>query len=355
MNLIVNAPITMQTSYGITSINLILALQQAGINIQTIPIGQRSDFYQEQDLAPSLKRGEEFDLQAPHLRIYQQFDLASHHGCGPTIGFPIFETSSFTRQEKHQLKSVDELFVCSQWAADVLKENGITQNTNIVNLGVDSNIFKPSEPVDGPFTFFFPGKFEYRKGFDVLVDVFEKALTVNDNFRLLLLPTNIFIGNANNEWAESIMKSKLRDKISIIPHLDHHSQVNELYRQSDCVVSFSRAEGWNLPLLEALSCGRHVIATNYSAHTEFLTNENSMLVEMPDREVAIDGVFFDGNRGNWGKHTKQTINDLAECIRIAYKRGKEINKNGIETAKKFSWDNSAGQIVSALENCGYKQ
>lgn len=352
MNLIVNAAITNATSYGIASINLILALERAGINTQTIPIGHRSDFYQEQDLTPSLKRGEEFDLYAPHLRIYHQFDLASHNGYGPTFGFPIFETNAFTQQEIHQLNSVHSLFVCSKWAKDVIKENGIVQNTDIVNLGVDTEVFKPSEPVDGPFTFFFPGKFEYRKGFDILTEVFEKTLTVNDDFRLVLLPTNIFIGNGNNEWAESIMKSKLRDKITILSRLEHHSQVSELYRQSDCVVSFSRAEGWNLPLLEALSCGRHVIATNYSAHTEFLTNDNAMLVEMPDREIAIDGVFFDGKKGVWAKHTEQTINDLADCVRTAYKRGKEINKNGIETAKKFSWDNSAKQIISALAENG---
>ena len=37
--------------------------------------------------------------------------------------------------------------------------------------------------------------------------------------------------------------------------------------EAHCGVFPARSEGWNLGLVEMLSMGRHVIATDYSAHT----------------------------------------------------------------------------------------
>ena len=64
--------------------------------------------------------------------------------------------------------------------------------------------------------------------------------------------------------------------------------------QTDCGVFPARAEGWNLELLEMMSCGKNVIATNYSSHTEFCNSENCMLVETTELEDAHDGKWFRG-------------------------------------------------------------
>ena len=60
---------------------------------------------------------------------------------------------------------------------------------------------------------------------------------------------------------------------------------------ADCGVFLSRAEGWNLGLLEMMAMGKPVITTNYSGHTEFATPANALLVEVPEVEPAKDGVF----------------------------------------------------------------
>ena len=52
--------------------------------------------------------------------------------------------------------------------------------------------------------------------------------------------------------------------------------------QVDCGVFPSRAEGRNLELLEMMSAGKHVITTDYSAHTEFCTKDNAGLVPITD-------------------------------------------------------------------------
>ena len=121
--------------------------------------------------------------------------------------------------------------------------------------------------------------------------------------------------------------------------------------QTDCGVFPARAEGWNLELLEMMSCGKQVIATNYSAHTEFCNHNNCLLIDTDNVEPAQDGKWFFG-QGNWAKIEQKQFHSLVEHMRMIHdlkQSGKlNINSSGIETAVKFSWENTAKEIVNVL-------
>jgi glycosyltransferase involved in cell wall biosynthesis len=259
---------------------------------------------------------------------------------------------NFPTLERANLLSCDELLVCSKWAQSVV-ENSTGQPSTVVPLGVDSSIFYPEEPTneissqEKPFTFFFPGKFEYRKGFDIVMDLFDKAFP-SENVEVIFLPQNMCIKD-NQDWINSLMRSNLakKNRVKIIGRVDSPQQVSDIIRYSDAVVSFSRAEGWNLPLLEALSCGRQVIATNYSGHTEFLSSTNSLLLDVNGREPAIDGVFFNGS-GNWLSYSDSDLDNFISSLRQTFQKGRRYNGAGVETAKQFSWENSARALISVL-------
>jgi glycosyltransferase involved in cell wall biosynthesis len=120
--------------------------------------------------------------------------------------------------------------------------------------------------------------------------------------------------------------------------------------QVDCGVFPSRGEGWNLELLEMMAAGKHVIATNYSAHTEFCTEENCGLIPISEKEPAFDGKWFFG-QGNWAAINAFEIKSLVQNMKdIASKVNKEVNEAGIQTAKTFSWQNTAREIIKCLEN-----
>ena len=88
--------------------------------------------------------------------------------------------------------------------------------------------------------------------------------------------------------------SPLGSKVKFLDRVGSHKEVADIIRMCDCGVFPSRAEGWNLDLLEMMSCGKQVIATNYSAHTEFCNEENCMLVETTEMVDAEDGKWFRG-------------------------------------------------------------
>ena len=75
------------------------------------------------------------------------------------------------------------------------------------------------------------------------------------------------------------------------------NEVSSLYQHPKVrgFLSLTHGEGFGLPLLEAAACGLPVLATNWSAHTEFLNKGEWMkipgrLVDVPEQK--IDGAIF---------------------------------------------------------------
>ena len=123
-------------------------------------------------------------------------------------------------------------------------------------------------------------------------------------------------------------------------------------KQADCGVFPSRAEGWNLELLEMMACGKQVIATNYSAHTEFCDNKNTLLVDIEKLETAHDGVFFNGSCGRWASIEQKQKDQIVSHMRTVYTNKKHnslcLNEEGVKTALRFSWDNSGREVINGL-------
>lgn len=61
---------------------------------------------------------------------------------------------------------------------------------------------------------------------------------------------------------------------------DYDSNSGNSY--DDCFVLPTRGEGWGMPLLEAMAYGRPVIATDWSAHTDFMTEDVAYPLRVSD-------------------------------------------------------------------------
>jgi glycosyltransferase involved in cell wall biosynthesis len=348
MRINLQSPIN-QLGYGVASLNILKALQNKA-EVSLFPIGQPQVTNQED--ATAVRKGVEvaktFDPQAPCIKIWHQNQMAERIGSGKFIGFPIFELDTFNNMEKHHMLSCDELMVCSEWARNVVAENACGNGKiHVIPLGVDAELFPPA-PVrqDNKTIFFNCGKWEIRKGHDILINAFKKVLEHGEDAELWMMCSNPF-----NSPEEDARWSQLYNhpKVKLIPRADTQAEVYNIMSQVDCGVFPSRGEGWNLELLEMMSAGKHVVTTNYSAHTEFCTEENSGLVTISDVEPAFDGKWFFG-QGNWAKITEHTQLDLyMKMINYILDKRGTLNEAGIETAKKFSWENTVDQILKVLE------
>ena len=331
--------------YGVASIGL---CKELDCNIY--PIGQSDipEKYQH-NLLPKIERG--FLLQnrdLPSLRIYHQFDLAHHIGKNIHIGFPIFELDNFNPREIAHIQANDIIFVCSNWAKNIVQEN-VAKHVEVIPLGVDRDVFhenvKPSH-TRHKFTFLNVGKWEKRKRHDILYKSFARAFSNKNDVRLIMCCDNPFLSPSQTEEWKNLYRRSLGNKVEFVSRMKTQEELASLMAIADCGVFPSRAEGWNLELLEMMSMGKMVISTNYSAHTEFANKNNCQLLSVTRLEKAIDNIWFHG-QGNWMSIEEKEINELADLMLDVYNNS-YVNKEGIETAKQFSWSNSAKKILDII-------
>jgi len=362
LNLI--APIN-NLGYGYTGLHITDELIKAGHDVALFPIGKpECHFRHQENIQKALDNANTWDNYAPCVRLWHQHDMSMFVGKGLHVGFPIFELDTLTDKEIWHLQSCDELFVCSEWAREVCYNNFSTPNPpiGVVPLGVEPEIFEPTVSRRKPTIFLNVGKWEKRKGHDILIDAFNHAFTPDDNVELWMMCDNPFLNEEQTrEWRDKYGFSPLGNKVRFIPRVEADTQVAEIMQQADCGVFPSRGEGWNLEALEMLSCGKQVIATDYSAHTEFLNEDNTHLVPMQGIEPAKDDIWFHG-QGNWGKFTTgmHRVNEitgtsmLEMVIAMRYvhelkQKGElGLNVEGIETAEKLTWANTANKIIQFL-------
>jgi glycosyltransferase involved in cell wall biosynthesis len=334
--------------YGVAGLNICKHLNKI-TDVALWPLGQIQVTNQEDyvSIVECIDKNKFWKSDAPCVKIWHQNDMAQFVGSGKRIAFPFFELDKFSDIEKHNLSSVDSVFVTSQWAKSIVESELPTSDVRVIPLGVDSQIFSEKEKEFSDKTVFFNcGKWEIRKGHDVLVELFNQAFEKSDDVELWMMTNNPFLTEEESkEWESLYKNSKLGEKIKILTRVKTHEEVYNIMCQSDCGIFPSRAEGWNLELLEMMSCGRQVITTNFSAHTEFCNQDNSLLVDIKETELAYDGKWFHGKVGSWA-----TIGDSEKECFIEHMRSlhssKKHNKAGVLTGKQFNWENSAKAIIN---------
>lgn len=349
------APIN-SLGYGVVGLNVVGGLDRLGHRPALFPLGEIEAPDDQHDLLRrALAQREQYDPGAPSLRISVQSDLDQHVGRGARCGLPIFELTRFTDVERHHLEAQDLLFVPSRWAKQILVDNGIPEaRIHLAPFGVDREIFRYDDGTKpGATVFLNVGKWEFRKGHDVLAEAFSSAFTKRDDVRLIMLTPNPFYAEGESrEWADVYRNSPLGAKIEVIEErLPTQRDVAALMARADCGVFPFRAEGWNLDLAEMMAMGKNVIATNYSAPTEYLTAENARLIEIDGLTEALDGKWFHG-QGEWADfgdaQVEQLVSHLREVHRLKQSGALKPNVAGRDTMARFGWDETARRIAAAL-------
>lgn len=340
--------------YGTVGRNLVKALYAVGADPALFPIGNAVVPNDELELfQKAAEKAKFYNCHAPSFRLWHAWDLSQHPTKGRRSAATFFELDTLKLEEVYQLNQMDQVFAFGNWAKDVMRKNGVTSSIEAIHCGVDRNLFSEKPlPAGGPTRFINAGKWEIRKGHDILLQAFLRAFGPEDDVELVMLCDNPFLSpEETNEWVSYYKNSPLGNKVRIPMRLQTHKEVADLFATCHCGVFPSRGEGWNLEALELLSMGRHVIATPVTAHTDYLNSENSILVPVGDKDKAYDGKWFFG-QGNWYQLNDITIETLANAMKTMHRLRQDgvmgLNEVGIETAKKLSWENAARKICETL-------
>lgn len=349
-------PITPNTGYGVTSTYILKELAKNN-NVSLFPIGGASVSNEEdKKLIQELisKTNANWSNKDPCLKIWHQYDLATRIGNGKYGALIFFETDKLNPIEKNMINNTDIVFVASEWGKNILLENDISVPIIVSPLAVDTDIFDHTleikEDENRPYRFINIGKWEIRKGHDILVEAFNKAFNKKDNVELIMMNDNPFLNEKQTKnWIDLYQKSKLSEKIKHIPRVQTHSDLAKIIKQCDCGIFPARAEGWNNEILEVMAMNKPVIATNYSAHTEYCNKyeDNSYLIDIENLVPAKDDMFFNGF-GNWADLGTKEIDQIVEKMKHVYKNNIKDNPSGLKTAKRFNWSNTSKIISEQL-------
>jgi glycosyltransferase involved in cell wall biosynthesis len=131
-----------------------------------------------------------------------------------------------------------------------------------------------------------------------------------------------------------------------------HRDVAELMADADCGFFPARGEGWNHGLAQMMAMGKSVIATHYSAHTEYCTPESCRPIAVGRTIRAYDGVFFPkGGAGKWACLGKAQLEQAVEHLRAVHREKQEgrlrTNQAGIDTFKRLTWQGTVKAILAA--------
>ncbi len=193
------------------------------------------------------------------------------------VGCAAIEHKSFSPHARDYAKNYDLFIAISRWNETFLKEMNIAP-VHLCHQGIDTSLFMPgprSELWNNRFVVFSGGKFEYRKGQDIVVEAFKRfhskhpeALLVTCWQNLLPLDPTLFQMAGHCQTVPQVDPDKglqtpawlLSQGLPAGSFVDIPYTPNMLMpfvlRECDAAVFPNRCEGGtNLVAMEAMACG----------------------------------------------------------------------------------------------------
>ncbi|KAL6284588.1 hypothetical protein ACE6H2_015517 [Prunus campanulata] len=236
------------------------------------------------------------------------------------IGRTMFETDRVNPEHVKRCNQMDYVWVPTEFHVSTFIKSGVDKSKVVkIVQPIDVKFFDPLEyeplnlasigklvmgktiqnsKVKKKFVFMSIFKWEYRKGWDVLLKSYLEEFSEADGVALYLL-TNPYHSDRDfgNKIVEFVEKSGMQKPVTgwaPVYVIDTHiAQIDlpRVYKAADAFVLPSRGEGWGRPLVEAMAMSLPVIATNWSGPTEYLTEENSYPLPVDRMSDIMEGPF----------------------------------------------------------------
>lgn len=276
--------------------------------------------------------------------------------CKKFYGYVVWEGTRVPECWLAPMLAADGILVPSQHVKTAIwntfpDQSKLMEKVHIVPHGVDTSLFVP-QPTPEIFTFvankgFAQGMMD-RGGLQFLFKAFHEEFSPEEPVML-----RVKINTAYNPpgWELGVELKKLgipegRSQLMICTDEIAYKAMPAIY-QGHCFVSPTMGEAFNIPCLEAMSCGLPVITTGFGGQTDFVTDENGWLLDYDLFEIEHD-VMYEGNE--WAM---PRLDHLKRLLRFAYENRDLCKEKGLKAqtiASEYRWHNTAITILQLLED-----
>ena len=199
------------------------------------------------------------------------------------IGYWFWELSRFPEEWSDGFRYLDEIWVATTFCLEAVSNVSPVPVVRVVPcMYMDESRIDPRRSrfglAENAYTFLFAFDFHSsfkRKNPLALVEAFKMAFSNSDDAVLVVKCTN---SASYPQYRQALDKAASGASVRIIDAILGKDELNSLVAACDCYVSLHRAEGFGLPIAEAMYLGKPAIATGYSGNMDFMTPDNSFAV-----------------------------------------------------------------------------
>jgi glycosyltransferase involved in cell wall biosynthesis len=281
-------------------------------------------------------------------------------------GYTFFE-NLLTADSLKNSRYFDFIFAGSTWNVELLRAAGIGPVALLLQ-GVNHQIFSPGpeRPNDDRFYIFSGGKFELRKGQDLVLRAFQILQQRHADVVLITAWYNHWPGSVETMRSSPYIKFTSQagswpafiaelctingidpSGVRALPLLSHE-KLASIYRKTHVGVFPNRCEGGtNLVLMEYMACGKPAIAGNWTGHTDVVTENNAVLLQ-DKTEFSVQ----DHDRASVALWYDVSLEELVEKLEWAYHHRDVLEEKGRQAAadmQSFTWGRAAETLLQHIE------
>lgn len=301
-----------------------------------------------------------------HHDYQQDFGCVSVPDEGKFIAVRTWDFGRFPERWVEKMDECDQIWVHSSWVRRNAVASGVDgRRVKVIPHGIDETVFKPGGgryalPTGRPFKFLFMGATVFRKGIDVLLEAYGRAFNAGDDVCLVIKdnPRDVFYSKIRyTDRIRALGKDKSYPELIYIDDYLSPGEMAALYRACDAGVFPYRAEGFCLPILEAMACGLPSIVPRYGACLDFCDDSTSFLMPVKRFNLPVAGSFAINTLGfseevgevDFCETSPET---LAEFLKHVYRAGRGAmerkSKSGVRKAHgRFKWSD----VLSLMRLC----
>jgi glycosyltransferase involved in cell wall biosynthesis len=276
------------------------------------------------------------------------------------IGYCFFEDNiEVLAHARDAAKRWDFMVAGSRWCEHNLRIGGF-KAVGAILQGIDPRVFHPApglRPGDR-FVVFSGGKFELRKGQDIVIAAMKVFMDRHDDvvlscawhnqwpFSLKTMELSSIIRYRHvEEDCLTLLRRTLAEngidtrRVHLHP-LRENTKMREIYLASDIGLFPNRCEGGNnMVMCEYMACGRTVIASDMTGHADVITSDNALPL------TRYQPYLYEGyGRGIW---FEPDLEEVIESLETAYTLRHQLHRKGMFAAEdmaRLSWSHAAQQF-----------
>jgi hypothetical protein len=248
-----------------------------------------------------------------------------------------------------------EVWVYTSWLQDCYELSGVDRaKLHVVPLAVDLDVFAPSGDefelrTDKACRFLFVGGAIERKGIDVLLKAYTNEFSADDDVTLVLKSSpKTYPGTSLSAMVETSRTIPGCPEILLIEDDLTDNEMAALHRSCTALVHPYRGEGFGLPMLESLACGRPVVATNYGAALDFLDETVAFLIPATVRYADLDHRPDPSVGYWWAEPDPAALSAILRRLCDSRSLASDLAEACRDRAQKFTWDRTAQLITERL-------